>query len=979
MSNNTDQDKRQPSLADSVRDLAEREDFEQILMEHDPRLAAVLKQRGMDRRSFLKMMGASLVLAGLQGCVTASAPGEAIIPYVRMPEEVIAGEALMFASSMVLSGFATGLLIETHEGRPHRIEGNPDHPASLGGSDLYTQGSILELYNPNRSTLTRGEGAVRSFREFRDALAAVLPGDGSGLRILTETISSPTLAAQWQAIQQRYPNARWHQYEPVNNDNEVAGMELAFGQAVRPVFTFENADVVVSLDANFLNGMPGSLAYARQFMDQRRIREGSDSMNRLYAVESTPTPTGSMADHRLALAASQVDSFTRALAGAFGISAGSGETTWDGAWFDALVADLEAHRGSSLIIAGPQQPPQVHALAAALNDALGNVGSTLTYIESPIVNPLVQAEDFASLVSDMQAGSVQVLLIIGGNPAFSAPADVAFVEALGSVPFSAHLSLYFDETSELCSWHIPQSHYIETWSDARAFNGAYSVVQPPIGPLYDRTRSPIQMFALLLDDFRSPHDIVRSTWEQAFAAVPNFEAFWNATVHDGVAPNTASPAASVSLSGAVASTVSSIAAAGSGTEIIFRPAPTLFDGRFAWNTWLQELPQPLTSISWDNAALMSPATAASLNVTEGNLVSLTVDGNSMEVPAFIIAGHPDDSVTVSLGYGRGLSAELDRRQNFNAYTIRPNGSPWIASGQVSRAGGRYDVTVIRSTSDGVNLDAMVRFGTLAEFVANPEFAKSKPKDVNLLPGFTYDENAWGMSIDLTACIGCNACILGCQTENNIPNVGKDAVENGREMYWLRVDAHQVSEGGQDQNYFQPVPCMHCENAPCEQVCPVQATVHDNQGLNQMVYNRCVGTRYCSANCPYTVRRFNYFDYIDPADIALEWRNPDVSVRVEGVMEKCTFCVQRINAARAISIQNNEAIPDGAIVPACAAACPTQAIVFGDVNKDGSQVAELKAQPHNYGMLEELNTFPRTTYLARLSNPNEALHDSEEGE
>lgn len=972
----------------NAKDLVERDDFVEHLQQNHPREAAVIQQHGMDRRTFLKLMGASMTLAGLglSGCgVPARPAGEQIIPYVRMPEELVPGKPLFFASAVTLGGYAKGLLIETHEGRPTRVEGNSQNPASLGGADVMTQASLLELYNPDRSTNLRENQEIRTWDDFMavlpDVLASVAANNGAGLRILTETITSPTLADQLDKLLQQYPQAMWYQYEPVSQDNVYNGAELAFGEAVETVYQFENADVILSLDGDFLTRSPGSLRYARDFAEKRRVLAGGDAtMSRLYAVESTPSNTGAMADHLLTLRASQIELFARALAAELGVSGvdAPADVPWDSTFFDALVEDLQASSGSSLIFVGAEQSPAVHALAHAINAALNNVGETIVYLPPVVAKPTNQTAELGELVSEMQAGDVETLFIMGGNPVFNAPADVDFEAALANVGFSLHLALYNNETSANCSWHIPETHYIEAWSDARTFEGSACIMQPPIGALYENVRSAHEIVALLMEDERSGYEILREFWESELSG--DFETAWRKALHDGVIADSAPDAVTPSLNSGFAAELTDSAV--EGLELIFRPDPNIWDGRYATNAWLQELPRPLTRLTWDNAALISPATAESLGLASDDLVELGFAGNTMTAPVLIQKGHPDDAVTINLGFGHGLSADLDEGQVFDAYTIRPSGSMWFGGGlEINPTGDQYELATVRE-HDQIESEHPVRTGTLAAFNEDPggifADAKYSPPFPSLLENFNYDDNSWGMSIDLTSCIGCNACIIGCQMENNIPTVGKASIKRSREMFWIRVDNYVDAEND-DRTYFQPVPCMHCETAPCEVVCPVEATVHGAEGLNQMVYNRCIGTRYCSANCPYSVRRFNYLKYVDEDPINQEWRNPDVTVRVEGVMEKCSYCIQRINAARITANNENRPIADGEVVPACAGACPTQAISFGNLNDADAAVVERKSQPHDYGLLAELNTVPRTTYLARLYNPNDALNGSSEEE
>jgi Fe-S-cluster-containing dehydrogenase component len=954
--------------------MSEDEAFEAVLRRDHPREAAAMQMAKVNRRSFLKIMGASLALTGFGavGCVPRRTD-EQIIPYVRQPEELIPGRPLYFASSMVLGGFATGILIETHEGRPTRVEGNPNHPASLGGSNAMVQASVLELYNPLRRVGVLNNNAASSLENFTQAFQRALQSrNTAGLRILTETVTSPTLTAQINALLEANPGAQWVQYEPVSRDNVIEGSLLAFGEVVNTVYKFDQADVVVSLDADFMASMPGSVRYAHDFASRRKVRADSTTMNRLFMVESTPTITGSAADHRLSLRPSQVETFARALAAALGVQVDVPTARpWASAWFDAVVANLRA-AGSSIVIAGNEQPPAVHALAHAINAALGNVGTSVIYTAPVEANPGNQRAALAALVADMQAGNVETLVMIGGDPVYNAPADIPFGAALDNVPFKVHLSYYHNDTSARSTWFIPQTHYIEEWSDARAFDGTASIVQPPIGALYDTVVSAHELVALMSGDTRSGYNIVREYWQSQYQG-DDFDRFWRRALHDGVVPDSALPAASPTLVGDLNAAIGAPTAAPSGLEIVFRPDPNIWDGRFVGNAWLQELPKPLTKITWDNAALVSAATAQQLGLRNETLVRLTYQGREMEVPVWITRGQPDEVITVSLGYGRGLGADVDAGRSFNAYAIRTSAAPWFASGvTVTPTTTRYPLATVRANMETENTEH-VHLLSLAEFQANPDLYLSHTPENSAYPPFEYDSYSWGMSIDMTSCIGCNACIIGCQTENNIPVVGKDAVRRAREMHWLRVDRYYIEDaGGGERTVFQPLPCMHCEQAPCEPVCPVTATVHDSEGLNTMIYNRCVGTRYCSANCPYSVRRFNYLTYNTDEPLNAEWRNPDVTVRIEGVMEKCTYCVQRIAEARINAKNEGRPIMDGEVTPACAAACPTKAIVFGNLNDPEAQVVALKAQPHNYGVLEELNTRPRTTYLARILNPDESL-------
>ncbi len=970
----------------SLAELAETEQFQAFLQDEFPRQAAPWLHQ-IDRRGFLKLLGASLALAGLTACN--SRTSEKIVPYVQQPPELTPGKPLQFATAMTLSGYATGLLVESHEGRPTKVEGNPDHPASLGASDIFAQASVLTLYDPDRSQVVSRSGQISTWEVFLEALNAELElqrtKDGAGLHILTETVTSPTLAAQLQRLLERFPAARWHQYEPVNRDNVRAGARLAFGEVVQPLYHFDQAEVILALGADFLQTDPGKLRYAREFSHKRRPPAGEMAMNRLYVVESTPTITGAVADHRLPLRAGQLESLARAVGQELGIAVEPvGEPTSADVspdWISAVASDIQRHRGASLVLAGEQQPPLVHALAHAMNDTLGNVGQTVVYTDPVEANPVDQTESLGELVTDMAAGEVDLLIMLGGNPVFTAPADLNFAEALTLVGFRVHLSLYDDETSNWCHWHIPAAHYLESWGDARAYDGTVSIIQPLIEPLYQGKSAHTLLAALLGQPNQASYDIVRAYWQSQNLA-DDFEPFWRKALHDGLIPDTALPAKTVSLRpplsppqrGGGGGAQQAPQAQNGGLEIQFQPDPTIWDGRFANNGWLQELPKPLTKLTWDNAALISPATAERLGLANEELVELRYRGRTMRLPVWVTPGQADGSVAVQLGYGRRRAGNVGTGTGFDTYAIRASDAPWFDDGlKIHRTDERYPLasTQQHHLMEGRDL---VRMGTLAEFKANPLFVQemghAPEAELTLYPQFEYEGYAWGMAIDLSACIGCNACVIACQAENNIPVVGKDEVARGREMHWIRLDRYYSGDLDNPEVVHQPVPCMHCENAPCEQVCPVAATVHSSEGLNEMVYNRCVGTRYCSNNCPYKVRRFNFLAYSDRETPSLKLlRNPEVTVRERGVMEKCTYCVQRINAARIEAKKADRPIRDGEIVTACQQACPTQAIVFGNINDPEGQVAQLKASPLNYDLLAELNTRPRTSYLAKLRNPN----------
>ncbi len=963
----------------SFNEIAETEEFREFLEQEFPSGAAYLEDpSGLTRRTFLKIMGASMALAGLTAC-TATNPKK-IVPYVEAPEDVIPGEPLFYATAFPMGGYGMGVLVETHEGRPTKIEGNPEHPASLGATDIFAQASILNLYDPDRSRQPSRKGLLKSWADFTTALAEEQAtwGDGEGVRILTQTITSPTLASQLQAFLEKYPAAKWHQYEPAGRDSARMGAKLAFGEFVDTLYHFDKADVVLALDADFLSSGPTSVRYAKDFMKRRRVADkeegGNVEMNRLYVVEAALSNTGVIADHRLPLRAVDVEHFARSLAQKLGLDVQGGDPARYGAWLDTLVADLEAHKGASIVIPGEQQDPAVHALAHAINQALGNVGETVTYIEPVEAMPVNQTESLTQLVTDMNAGAVKALFIIDGNPVYSAPMDLKFREALKKVGFSVYMGALLDETAVECLWYLPRSHYLETWGDVRAFDGTITIMQPMIEPLYN-SKSEYELLAALLGDYEATsHAIVKGYWQEHTPNdVENFDKFWRIVLNKGLIDGT--QAANKTVTASVAAVANPANIVTDEMEIVFRPSPSVWDGRYANNGWLQEVPNGITKLTWDNVALMAPAQAERLNLADGDVVILNYFGNSVEAPVLVLPGHVDNSVTVHLGYGRHVVGNVGQDVGFNAYALRMSHKPWQDTGLlITYTGKTYPLA---RTQDHQLMDGrpLVISATLDEYKKNPEFVKEEThyERISLYPEFAYRGNAWGMTVDLSACIGCNACVVACQAENNIPIVGKEEVMRSREMHWMRIDRYFIGNMDNPDVVYQPVMCQQCEGAPCEVVCPAAATVHSREGLNDMIYNRCIGTRYCENNCPYKVRHFNFFQYVDVNEPSLQlMRNPNVTVRSRGVMEKCTYCVQRINAARIRSKKEDRPIRDGEVKTACQAVCPTDAIVFGNIEDKESQVAHLKASPLNYELLGELNVQPRTTYLARLKNPNPKL-------
>ena len=985
----------------SLEELSQSDEFVEFLHREFPRQASEWPDMA-SRRSFLKLMASSLGLAGIgiSGCVRQ--PEEKIVPYVRQPEEFIPGQPLYYATSHTRSGYATGLLVKSHLGRPIKIEGHPEHSASLGATDVFAQASILSLYDPDRSQNILHAGRISTWGEFltdltRQRLELETHG-GRGLAILTETVTSPSLAKQLKALLTKFPNATWHQYEPVNRDNARNGSKLAFGEFVETIYHFDKAEIVLALDADFLTELPGSLRYVRDFVNGRKqaISDGQPGtslrkMNRLYAVESTPGLTGAQADHRLPLPARDVERLARTIAKQLGVSLAESVTDEPSqipaTWLKSVSADLSSHRGRSLVIAGEGQPPSVHALCHAINRQLQNVGHTVEYLKSVEAEPVNQLESLRQLISQMRQGAVRVLVTLGGNPIYNVLAELDFPQAFDRVPCRIHLAQEYDETSFASHWHIPQAHPLESWGDARAFDGTVTLQQPLIAPLYGG-RTAIELLAALDGHPElSNAELVQQHWQNEFAE--QYATKWPQAVHDGGIPDSryASYTPEWKFVDQVRTTAAKQTAADSPNssviEVTFPPDPTIFDGRFANNGWLQELPKPLTKLTWDNAALLSVNTAKRLGVANEDVIELSRAGQSVRAPVLIVPGQPDDSISLSLGYGRQQCGRIGKGTGANAYQIRPAQSEWFASGVTVKVTGERHRLAMTQNHHSMEGRDLVPVLSLTEYREKPETLSEERRHPHeqptLYPTPEASENAWGMVIDQTACIGCNACVVACQSENNIPIVGKEQVRIGREMHWIRVDRYYRGDPAVPETIFQPVMCVHCENAPCELVCPVAATVHSHEGLNQMIYNRCVGTRYCSNNCPYKVRRFNFLNYDAHFEYDAEHapslsllRNPDVTVRSRGVMEKCTYCVQRINHAKIDAQKERRPVRDGEVVTACQQVCPAQAITFGNISDRESAVARIKQSPLNYSLLAELNTLPRTTHLARVRNPHPDL-------
>ncbi len=1001
----------------SLEELAGADEFRQFLESEFPNLPPMFRE-GPSRRQMLKLMGASAALAGLAGCRW---PREHIVPATVQPYDRAPGETVQFATALERNGVATGVLATSYNGRPIKIEGNDQHPFSRGRSNHWQQAAVLSLYDPDRSTgpvrRPKDLNPRRRWEEFeafaRQHFGELRETQGTGLAVLSTASDSPSLRDMQARFARVFPKVMWCEYEAVGRENEIEGTRQAFGTPMRPLIDLDHAEVIVCLDCDLLVQHPAGLRYASEFAQGRRAEHGR--MNRLWAFESNLSVTGSVADHRHAVRSGDIAPLLAAL----GHELGAGAAPAHPAHVPAevvkrLAEDLAAHRGHGALAAGPAQPPEVHALVAWLNERLGNAGHTVQYVAEPARG--VSIEKLIERVDE-----IETLVVLDGNPVYELQSAKGFVTAYEKIPTTIHLSLYDNETSRVSKWHVPQAHPLETWGDGRAWDGTITLVQPLIAPLYEG-RTACELLALVSgDDVRSAYEITRRAFrEYAPGPITDFDAAWKAALHAGLIENTAWPTLKPQVKGRPTVPPHEHA---DGYELVFSADHSVYDGRYANNGWLQEWPDPITKLTWDNAALLSPTDAQRLGLARnGDVVRIESYGMALELPAYILPGQAAGSITLPLGYGRDAAAGMVAEgAGFDVYGLRRLESPWIVGGaKVSRVDKHYPLVgtqdhhaIASEVGNEATQDRIPRFireATLNEYKHHPEFAQHVvhvPPLESPWEERQYGGHQWGMVIDLSACIGCGACVLACQAENNIPVVGKEEVAMGREMHWIRVDRYFRAAGQGDGHAggdgvrvaHQPVTCVQCEMAPCEQVCPVAATVHDTEGLNNMVYNRCIGTRYCSNNCPFKVRRFNWFynhhgpyhprslkagevatrdgvnmlpgEYKKAPLDAVEKMvfNPDVTVRSRGVMEKCTFCVQRINRVK-IQARNErwETIPDGLITPACAQACPSGAIVFGDLNDPESRVAKLHRHNRAYALLAELNIKPRTKYLARLRNP-----------
>ena len=922
----------------------------------------------LNRRQALNLL-ASGIASGLAGC---SKPAEEIIPYVKMPERVVPGEALKFATTLSLSGFGRGVIVTSIDGRPIKVDGNPRHPASLGATDVFAEATVLSLYDPDRSRATLQNGEIASPEAFRQALQAQLQRarlrNGEGLRLLTGRVTSPTLLRQIDDLMQRFPKSNWHAYEPIDEDNAEAGATMAFGRPLRFVPQLDKARVVLALDADPLGHGPNQLRNARGFAARRRPQ--NDGFSRIYCVEAAPTLTGASADHRIALRPELMTEVAITIARAMGAEIREASLPEQAMRLAKQVAaDLWANRGAAVVLAGPSLPAEAHALVHWINARLEAPIDVVEIEKTPGGH---SAGTLVQLIHDLDAGAVDQLVMIGANPGYNAAADLEFARRAAKAAFRVHLGRYADETAALATWHIPQTHELEAWSDLRATDGTASVVQPLIRPLF-RSCTDHELLALLTGrSDASPYDLVRETWRSQGGN--DFEGWWTRALHDGII-------AGAPLGSAIGTpALPAIAPAVSpktGMTLVLQPDPSLWDGSFANNAWLQECPKPLTKQVWGNALALNPKDAGTRGIKAGDVVTLSSDGRKRDAAVTIEPGVAEGVMSLTLGLGRRKAGAIGNGIGINAFALRTTAHPWAIPGvTIEKTGRREEVlttqNVVRTAEDVRELYPLRDLADVAKL--QPAIEREKPSLLFERPK-PDDGHAWAMVIDAAVCIGCNACVVACQAENNVAVVGPEEVARGRDMQWLRIDAYDHGSESNPQLGFQPVPCMHCEHAPCEPVCPVAASVHDGEGLNLQIYNRCVGTRFCEANCPYKVRRFNFFGYADGqeyANLGFEGyraqKNPEVTVRARGVMEKCTYCVQRISAVRRAAERDNRSIGADEIRTACQSACPTSAISFGDLHRKESIVNQQRADPRHYALLEHLGTRPRTTYLADVRNP-----------
>jgi molybdopterin-containing oxidoreductase family iron-sulfur binding subunit len=942
----------------------------------------------LSRRGFLKLLGASMALAGLDGCTRM--PGEHILPWVHQPPELTPGVPLHYATSMSLDGYATGLVVEAHEGRPTKIEGNPAHPASLGATGILEQASLLQLYDPDRARFIRHGESRASWGHFAaelaaDALRPHIGARGAGLALLLQPTSSSVVAELVTRLRALHPDVGVYYETSCSAPALERALVVPAGTAPVARHDVSQADVILAIGSDFLASGPFSLHYARQFADARR--HPLSKMNRLYAIESSVTVTGMAADHRLRCRPSRIESMVAWLHDSITGDVASGLRAVDmrtsdldereRAWLCAVTDDLRAHPRRGLVLAGDAETPRTHALVAAINEALGNTGWTTWFTRTPLTGYAAPGADLQTLAAAAHGGEVDTLVVLGGNPAYTACPSGIIADIASRVRNVCYLGLHENETAAAAHWFVPAAHYLETWDDACALDGIRSPVQPLVRPIFGG-RSEIEVLAAMAGVHDDPYSLLRESWKRLGIATD--DASWRAIIVNGVVPGPILPPLLARPRRELIAASPAMKPPSGSVDVVFRCDPKVHDGAFANNGWLQELPDPVTKLTWDNAAQLSPATAHGLGVADGDVLEIASGGTRLRVPCLAVPGHADDAVTLALGYGRRGAERTAAGVGVNVNRLRPaDGSPLITGARVALAAGAeahaFAITQGHWTMEGRD---PARTSTRTSYEAHPESVGTKRRQPLAIFDGAPKLDAplqWAMTIDLGICTGCSACVVACQSENNIPIVGKDDVANSREMHWLRIDRYR--EGPVDDPTFvtQPMLCQHCEHAPCEYVCPVGATDHSPDGLNEMVYNRCVGTRFCSNNCPYKVRRFNWFDYnAELAETERLARNPDVTVRERGVMEKCTFCVQRIREAEIAAGLAAERLEGSSVRTACQQACPTRAITFGSLTDGDSEMLRARAESRAYDVLGELGTLPRVKYLARIRNPNPTLED-----
>ena len=986
----------------SLKDISSEEDYNRFLKQSDHN-----EDNGLSRRNFLSLIAASVALAGLEGC---KKPVQKIIPYVEAEIGTIPGIPKYYASTIPWKNNALGVVIENHDERPVKVEGNEKHPSTLGKSNAFSQASTIEMYDPDRARGVKYNGEKVDWSEYLKFAKDINKGDGKGLAVLMQESSSPTIKSIQNDFKTKFPSASWVSYESVNNENLYKGIEKAFSKKLQPIYRLENAQIIVSLGSDFLGVDDNNIYNTRKVAQNRDIVDENSTMNRLYVAESSITSTGSSADHRLNIPQHEMESILAELSyelKKLGLSVDANKVkSSNNLWIKAAAEDLMSNRGDSIILGGSQLSPEFHQLIALLNNQLN---APVDYYPLSL-SQVSSLADFKSLCDDIKNNKIKNLIILGANPVYDSPADFNFGDLLKNVPNSVHLTNILDETSKLCSWNIAMTHYFECWGDAMSYDGFVSIVQPQIMPLFD-SKSAIQVLTpLVYSKELSSYDTVKNVWKSDIVKSGNFEREWEKVLHDGLYKNTIIKKEQVRPSSktSTAQLNNSIKLDDNKFEIVFNASSSVYDGRFANNGWLQEIPKPVTSLTWDNAALISIKVAKKLNIKNGQMIEIKIDNKSIKLPAWITPGQNQKSISLELGYGREFEGRLGSGVGFNVYPLRMSSNPsYSLNASISVLDETYPLA---STQDHHGLEEdqyaapgfdklsnnevqsripeLVKQSTLDYYKDNPDWVQKKVEEhkpdkkrswadhsmYNPEPEYDYSKGPqWGMSIDLTSCTSCNACSIACQSENNIPVVGKQQVMNGREMHWIRIDNYFAGDPDNPEMSTQSVACVHCELAPCETVCPVAATTHSSDGVNQMTYNRCLGTRYCANNCPYKVRKFNFYNYTrDLPEVVQMAMNPDVSIRFRGVMEKCTYCYQRVSAARISAENENRDIQDGDFQVACQQSCPADAIKFGDINDPNSAVSKAKRRNRDYALLAHLGTAPRTTYLAKIRNQNPKL-------